>query len=137
MDAYATTSQLADWLGESATALPDDALRLLERASEVVETYCLAGYAADRDGNPADPDERAYLADAACAQVEFWGLVSEEHGIAGVTTGTMSAGGISHDMPRELAPRARAVLDRGGFLTPGAPRPKYRTPRDLIRARYQ
>jgi len=137
VDAYATTSQLADWLGESATALPDDAARLLERASETVEGYCYAGYAADRDGNPTDPDERAFLADAACAQVEFWMLVSEQHGVAGVTTGTLSAGGISHDMPGELAPRARQALDRGGFLIPGQPRPKYRSPRDLIVARYQ
>lgn len=135
MDAYATPADLSGWL--QATA-PADAVRLLARASEVVEQRVLSGYNADANGNPLDDDVAAWLRDATCAQVEFWLVVSEQHGIGGVFTGTMSAGGVSHNMPREVGPRALQILDRAGLRTPvgGGCRP-YRRPLDLIGRSYE
>ena len=149
---YATPEQLGAWLDPSKTTDPDraavatayaarfgdtTAVRVIQRATELVEGYVLAGYSTNADGSPRDDDLAAWLADAACAQVEYWGLVSEQHGVAGVTTGTMSAGGITHNMPAELGPRARAVLERAGLRCPiGNSWGAYRRPLDLIGRSY-
>lgn len=143
MDAYATRAQLAGWLlgveDPSDPRMPaeDDANRLLARASEDIETKVLAGYRTNSLGQPADADVAAWLADATCAQVEFMLLVSEEHTIAGVTTGTMSAGGVSHDMPQRVGPRPLAILDRAGLRRIGGyGTTRYRRPLDLIGRTY-
>lgn len=134
MQAYATAADLVEWLGlEDA---PADSDRILLRASEIVEFYCLSGYAANAAGDPIDEDEKQWLRDAACAQVEFWGVVSEEHSIAGVTTGSMSANGVTHDMPDEIGPRVLQILDRAGMRRPFAQATRYRRPLDLIGRSY-
>lgn len=134
---YATPEQLAAWLEVAADALPAGHTRLLKRATELVEGYVLAGYSTTATGAPRDEDVAAWLADAACAQVEYWLLVSEEHGVAGVTSGTMSAGGVSHDMPGLAGPRVLAILDRAGLRSPvGNGWTRYRRPFDIIADRY-
>lgn len=144
MQAYATAAQLGAWLDPTstdpeavATAYASrfgdsDPARVLLRASEVVEGAVLSGYTTDANGSPLDDDVAAWLADACCAQVEFWGVVSEQHDVAGVTTGTMSAGGVTHDMPQTVAPRALRVLDRAGLRTPWGGWNRYRPALDAI-----
>lgn len=146
---YATPEQLGEWLEPGATDPAGVAStycamfrggspeRVLARATELVEGRVLTGYTCNTDGTPHDEDVAAWLADAACAQVEYWGIVSEEHGVAGVTTGTLSAGGTSHNMPGLVGPRVIDILDRAGLRSPiGNGWPRYRRPFDIIAARY-
>lgn len=149
---YATPTQLGAWLNpaadtdeakiaaatEYAARFGDTtAERVLARATELVESRVLTGYSTNADGTPHDDDLAAWLADAACAQVEYWGIVSEEHGIAGVTSGTMSAGGVTHNMPALTGPRVLDILDRAGLRCPvGNGWNRYRRPFDIIAARY-
>lgn len=148
MQAYATAEQLGSWLDPTSSTPADvaDAYaarfgdstpeRVLLRATEVVEGAVLSGYTVDANGAPLDDDVAAWLADACCAQVEYWGLVSEQHDVAGVTTGTMSAGGVTHDMPQTVAPRALRVLDLAGLRTPWGGWNRYRRPLELIGRSY-
>lgn len=109
--AHATTSQLADWLDTSAEDLPADAARLLDRATEVIDEVVVAPYPTD------DEDVAAALADAVCAQVEFWIEVGEEHDVAG-QRGSISVDGLSiAQLPGTLAPRARRALASENLLT--------------------
>jgi hypothetical protein len=138
---YAVAADLTEWLTPGTAHAPSEADaetdRQLLRASETVEGYVLSGYSTNADGTPHDEDVAAWLRDAACAQVEYWRVVSEEHGIGGVTTGTMSANGVSHEMPAEIGPRVLTVLDRAGLRSPiGNAFARYRTPFDLIAGRY-
>lgn len=133
MKAYANAADLTAWLGATA---PADADRLLARASAVVEERVLTGYTADADGNPVDTDLQAWLRDAACAQVEFWMLVTEQHDIAGIG-GNLSVEGMSHALPGTCAPRALRILDEAGLRSPvGGWRPYFRTPLELIGRAY-
>jgi hypothetical protein len=140
--AYVTRANLAQWLygtaDESDPRLGDlpTVDRLLARASELVEGRVLAAYGTDSEGRPTDPDVAAWLADAACAQVEFWNLVSEEHSIAGVRTGTLSVGGVSHNMPNLVGPRVIDILDRAGLRHVGTGAREYRRPLNLIGRTY-
>src|SRR5690606_25303032 len=70
--AYATESDLADYLGVSLADLPPDADRLLKRASEDIDYWTLGR---------AMQCEATKL--AACAQVEMWLEVGEETDIRG------------------------------------------------------
>jgi len=125
--AYATTAQLADFLGVTEPELPADAERLLERASEVVDAQVRAPYDVDDDGLPSDPDIAAAFAAATCAQVEAWnahgGDTSAVKGgqIQSFTSGKLSvtyaqaAAGPSSSAAA-LADRARLLLQRAGLL---------------------
>lgn len=83
---YATTTQLADYLG---TAAPSDGARLLKRASRLLDSDFLtpAVYDVDSAGMPTDAEVAAAFAEAVCAQVEFWGVVGEETDISGPLQG--------------------------------------------------
>lgn len=83
---YATTTQLANFLH---AAPPLDAVKLLERATTLLDSDFLkaAVYDVDDDGMPSDADVIAAFAEAACAQVEFWGEVGEETDISGPLQG--------------------------------------------------
>lgn len=125
--AYASTTQLAEHLGE---APPDDAARLLGRASQAVDRLLLtAVYDVDDDGLPTDPAVAAALAEATCAQVEWWGEVGDSAGTGAVTAlagaqigsvklpgggGGAAAGGVP-----EYAPDAVSALRRAGLLQRG------------------
>ncbi|GHA28657.1 hypothetical protein GCM10010372_30560 [Streptomyces tauricus] len=79
---YATTTQLANALHK---APPLDAVELLERATELLDSDFLkaAVYDVDADGMPTDPVVAAAFAEAVCSQVEFWGEVGVETDVSG------------------------------------------------------
>ncbi|MEV0413952.1 hypothetical protein AB0I68_24865 [Streptomyces sp. NPDC050448] len=121
---YATPEQLAAWTGQPA---PADAERLLARAGEDIDSALLtAVYPVDEDGDPLDPEVRAALANATCAQVEFQLAGGDDGTGAGgqwdsVSIGPVSLSGRSSRTAAagvELAPRADRALRRAG-LTPG------------------
>jgi hypothetical protein len=125
---YATPEQLAAWTGHPP---PHDAARLLARASEDIDAALLtAVYAADPSGYPTRARVRDALADAACAQVEYW-LATGSDGVTtpdqwdSVSIGPVSLSGRSSSTPApatvagvELAPRAYRALHAAG-LFPG------------------
>jgi hypothetical protein len=114
--AYATSAELAEWLG---TAPPADAGRLLRRASELLDATVYGAYAVDAaTGLPADPDAAAALRDAACAQVEFWVEVGEAHDLDGGARSQVSVGGLSMQRPGRLADRALDLLRTAGLMSP-------------------
>lgn len=122
---YATPEQLAAWTGNPA---PTGAERLLARAAEDIDSALLtAVYRVDEDGDPIDTTIAAALADATCAQAEYWIATGDDGtGAAGrwdsVSIGPVSLSGRSSSPPAasgvELAPRAGRALRRAG-LTPG------------------
>ncbi|WP_370420341.1 hypothetical protein AB8O64_19760 [Streptomyces sp. QH1-20] len=122
---YASAEQLAAWTGAPA---PPGAERLLARASEDIDSALLTSlYPVDEQGDPTDPRIAAALADATCAQTEFWLATGDDGtGASGrwdsVSIGPVSLSGRSSAPPAatgvELAPRADRALRRVG-LTPG------------------
>lgn len=114
--AYATTAQLDSFL--AAGSLPAEASRLLERASELLDDVVTAAFTVDAvTGLPTVAAVAAALRDAACAQVEFWLEVGEEHEVAGMAGRQVRVGSLSIDrLPPRLAPRARGFLQRQGLL---------------------
>ncbi|RLU85882.1 hypothetical protein CTZ27_26305 [Streptomyces griseocarneus] len=122
---YATPEQLAAWTHRQA---PTNAEQLLARAAQDVDSALLTAiYAVDDDGDPTDPAIAQALADATCAQVEYW-LESGDNGIGAagqwesVSIGPVSLSGRRSAPPGasgvELAPRAARALRRAG-LEPG------------------
>lgn len=113
---YATAAQLTAYL--PAGAAPADAERLLDRASELIDSVLLAAvYDVDTAGSPTDADAIAALVDATCAQVEFWLSSDEEDDILGPTQGYAVGGmqvqfgaGENRTTPMYLAPRAARHL---------------------------
>lgn len=121
---YATTTQLADYLG---TPAPPDGARLLRRASKLLDSDFLipAVYDVNDAGMPTDDEVAAAFAEAVCAQVEFWGVVGEETDISGplqgVTIGSVAiqyGAGDNRSGPSYYAPglvRALASLPASKF----------------------
>lgn len=118
---YATSEQLTTYLG---TPAPEDAARLLARASELVDDHIVnAVYDVDDDGFPTKEPTVGALRDATCAQVEYWLAGDEEDDILGPVD-SASAGGqqlqfgssTNRPTPMYLAPRAARALRRGGLL---------------------
>ena len=115
--AYATTTELAEYLGVQEADLPDDADRLLERASEMIDYYTL---------NRIDETEDAEVAKkATMAQYEWWSQF-DEFGLQGfysqiqIGPFQMNAAGETRGKgPPELAPRARRFLLLEGLLYSG------------------
>jgi hypothetical protein len=125
MTTYATVEQLAAFTGAPA---PADAARQLVRASEVID-QALRTAVYDVDAVTGAPTEAAViqvLADATCAQVEFWETGDEEDDILGPVqgislagmqiqyggSGVVSGGRVS---PTYLAPRAHRILVNAGL----------------------
>ena len=114
--AYATTAELAAWLGTDA---PADAERLLRRASELLDATVCVAYAVDAaTGLPADSDAAEALCDAACAQVEQWVEVGEAHDIDGVAGTPVRIGGLAMQRPGRLSGRALDLLRTAGLMDP-------------------
>lgn len=120
MPVYATSEQLATWLGGTA---PADASRLLARASELIDDVLLtAVYDVDPTGAPTDTATAQALADAVCAQVEFWAAGDEEDDVLGPLQGAavgsvqqQYGAGDNRATPMYLAPRAARVLRAAGL----------------------
>jgi hypothetical protein len=107
---YSTTAQLASWLevDEGDLTVGD---RVLARASELIDEVVVAPY------DPDDEDVIEALADATCAQVEFWLEAGEEHDIGG-QRGDIAVEGLRIGrLPNTLAPRARRALALQNLLT--------------------
>jgi hypothetical protein len=128
VDAFATTAQLAAFLGVAEAALPADADRLLDRASEFIDTVSRGRYSPDDEVESEVIDR---MVKATCAQVEFWiengegadtggAVVSYRAGSVSVTRSAGSAGSGSSTAER-LAPRARDHLFRAGMLNSATP----------------
>ena len=120
--AYATSAQLVTFLGAASAPAPAD--RLLARASEVVdEALRLAVYDVDDTGQPTDARVVTAVADATCAQVEFWLASDEEDDILGPLQGIALGGmqlqygaGDNRATPTYLAPRAWRLLKNAGLV---------------------
>ena len=112
--AYATITELADYLGVQEADLPDDAERLLERASEMIDYYTL---------NRIEAGETA--SKATCMQYEWWSQFDEfntQQFFSEIEIGPFSASNRGQNPdggPPELALRARQVLFLGGYLYAG------------------
>src|SRR5690606_40487412 len=113
--AYATVQDLADYLGVSEADLPADAERLLQRASEKIDSWTL-GRASEGEATKQ----------ATCAQVAWWLQLRDTLGteLAGldnlrsVSLGKWSmtfGDGASGGGMRGLAPRARQYLLLAGL----------------------
>lgn len=109
--AHATTTQLAAWLGVVEGDLVSDAARLLDRATEVIDEAVVAPY------DDTDSDVLEALADATCAQVEFWLEIGEEHDISGQRGEIETEGLRIRRLPGTLAPRARRALTGQNLLS--------------------
>lgn len=114
MSAHATVAQLANWLPPGVPT-PDDAERLLERASTLVDQAVLAGYDVDDEGTPTDQGVAAVLADATCAQVEQWLEVDEANDIDGLAGTHISVTGYSGMRASRWAPRMIDILRTSGL----------------------
>lgn len=107
MTPYATAEQLNEYLPDGVD-IPADAVRMLSRASELLDDRVRRSFAVGDDDLPTDPDIAEALQLAACAQVEYWILgPGEEHDVEGMHDRRVSVGHLSVDaLPAELAPRA-------------------------------
>lgn len=113
--AYATTAQLATWLGTQGTP---DAGRLLERASELIDETVRAPFAVSAVTNlPTDPDVAAALRDATCAVVEAWLEVGESNDVDGLAGQQIAVQGYSGPRAPTVPPRAVRALNTAGLLT--------------------
>lgn len=114
--AYATTAQLAEYLGVAVGDLPGDAGRLLQRASEYVDQVTL-GKAAQAD---LTEDQKTQRKLATCAQVEYWLEIGEGAAVAGVAQdiqiGTLRVHQGATNLQPETAPRAHRYLMMAGLL---------------------
>lgn len=113
--AYADATALEEFTGTDA---PEGAARLLARASELLDDRVRRTFTVDDDTDlPTDTDIAAALSDAACAQVEYWVEVGEEHDVEGLSGVGIAVGTLRLDqLPPELAPRARRILRTAGLL---------------------
>lgn len=113
--AHATVTQLEAWTGQPA---PAQAARLLQRASDLVDSRITVAYAVDDDGAATDAGVLAALADAVCAQVEAWTQGgSEEDDIHGPPAKTQVGPlSVEESWMDRLAPRASDRLRRAGLL---------------------
>ena len=116
MSAYATTEELAAYLGAPA---PDDAARLLERASEAVDELVCARFRLDPGtGLVLDARIAAALSGATCAVAEQWlevGEANDVDGLAGSSVTVGGAGGYTGRRAPAVAPRAVRILKSAGL----------------------
>lgn len=119
--AYATEADLTAWL--AAGTVVDDADRLLQRASELLDDTVTSGFAVDTVTDlPTDTDVAAAMRDACCAQVEYWLEVGEDHDVVGLAGTSVTIGHLTlAKLPAKVADRARRILRNAGLL--GGARP--------------
>lgn len=91
---YATTTDLANYLQAApplnAGLLLRDAARMLEQ-----QVLRLCHYDVDTTGMPTDPDVKAAIGRAVCAQAAWWDEVGDHTGAAGVGYGSVSIGSVN------------------------------------------
>lgn len=122
---YATTADLAHWLG---TAPPADSRRKLARASrDVGRATRLAVYAVDDNDLPTDTKLIAAFKEAVCAQVEWQVDNTPDEGMDGYSEVKIGSVVLKRDATAiaiaaavqagELAPDAHAILEAAGLLS--------------------
>lgn len=122
---YATTGELAAWLG---TSPPPNASRVLARATNAIDDALRgAWYERDTANVATSARIRAGLRDAVCAQVEWWADNGDPDGkgvtdswadvsIGSVKLSRGSRGTGEQDTARSLAPEAERELRLAGLL---------------------
>lgn len=110
---FATTDELAVYLGIAEEALPENAVRMLARASELVAHLMGSNYLSTNAAHV----ESAMM--ATCAQVEYWIENGENVG----TAKSFSLGDLSmafgDNGPSLIAPRANQYLNFEGLRYTG------------------
>lgn len=115
---YATTAQLAEWMGVTESDLPEEATRLILRASELVQSVSRNNY------DETNFDHVEAVQHATCAQVDYWitgpGEQREYGGnVESEQIGKFSVNyGKGQSEPR-IAPRTRDYLLTAGLLYAG------------------
>lgn len=132
--AYATPEQYEQITGQTP---PADITRLLDSASELLDTEALLGavYDVDAEGLPTNAVVVDAFARAVCAQVEFWEAEGEEGDVSGRTAeevalgsariryGSTSGGTAAGGGQPVVAPRAWRALRHPRLAGPqGGPR---------------
>lgn len=112
---HATTEELTEWLGSEA---PQNAGRLLQRASNLIDSVVVAPYAKLADGTIIDSNVSDALRDATCAQVEWW-LETGDHAEATARFKPSGKGISATPTGLRLAPQAADALFVGGLLSRG------------------
>lgn len=116
---YATTADLASFLGITVQTLPTDASRLLRRASEIVKQSMLSNYISSN----SDHVEAAKL--ATCAQVESWMQSGEASAVGGKLQSfslgelSMNYGSSGANSGNTLCGRSKAFLNQQGLCYRG------------------
>jgi hypothetical protein len=119
---YATSAQLADWLG--LTEAPAGADRMLRAASLDVDRILLcAVYDVDQQGMPVDPDHVTAMQEATCAQAEYNRGRGDPYGVGAgritqATIGRISvqrAASTGTSAPARDSPQAVEILRQAGL----------------------
>ena len=116
--AYATTTDLASYLGVTVASLPTNSAILLERASELIDYYTFNKI------QVSIPTEANVAKRATCQQVEYWFQVGEDNDVTGnqykqISIGTWNASFRDDFKMPTIAPRAKRTLFLGGMLFRG------------------
>ena len=117
--AYATTTELAEYLGTDESSLPEDVTRLLARASELID-YITRNRV---DVSIIKHEEAARK--ATCAQYEWWAEVGDELGLMSqissmsIAEFSFSGGSSQQSELKTVAKRAEQYLNLEGLLYRG------------------
>jgi hypothetical protein len=115
---YATVEDLEYRLSASYS-VPDNALQLLKKASEVIDEVTLGRTVAIWEDTNTDALLKDVITQATCDQVEFWLEVGEEHDVAGLK-GSLVAGRLQeHPVPGLVGTRVMRSLLRAGLMWRG------------------
>jgi len=95
---YAQPGDYAAYIAGTGATVPDDVVRRLARASDIVRYYTqLAAWETDTDGYATDSDIRDALRDATCAQAYYGNTTGTQGGLQGswtsVSIGNVALGG--------------------------------------------
>lgn len=97
---YATSEELATWLGTDAPAGADRLLTIASHRIKRVIRHAL--YDTDDDGEATDEDVIAALRDATCAQVQYMTVTGDETGATrGATALSLGSASVSFAAPTE------------------------------------
>jgi hypothetical protein len=122
MAVYATTAELATYLGLEEAALEPESARLLRLASDLIDYVTL---------NRVDTENTTMMSrvtDATCAQVEYWLETGDANGIVAQAS-KMGFGSFSMDGSLSmLGPRTRQILTMVGLTYRGVSQSINRSP---------
>lgn len=118
--AYATKTDVASYMGVNESELPADIDRLLERASELMDSVTFGFLEQTNDQDYLDAAQKA-----TSAQIEYWlNSAGEQTDVQG-NVENYSVGSFSLEMSGgipKLAPRAHRFLRYVGLMNKGVPR---------------